>query len=231
MIVALWMERTGDPNPMAANGIGPMKTNRWLLALALVAPVLAPAAGRAQMARDTGLIVSSVEAAIAQPAPRLENFSLVADVSDRTLYVMSGTRVVRTYPVSVGEPGFDTPTGQFTIRRMIWNPDWRPPNSGWARGKKYEAPGSPGNPMGRVKMFFRDPDFYIHGTGLTSSLGSARSHGCIRMRNIDVVELARLVMVNGGDPKNPEWFQETIAQADQSRHVTLPRPVTFRVRE
>lgn len=207
-----------------------MNRNRWLLALALVAPALAPEGARAQMARDTGLIVSSVEAAIERPASRMENFTLIADVSDRTLYVMSGDRVVRSYPVSVGEPGYDTPTGQFTIRRMIWNPDWRPPPSRWARDKKYEAPGSPGNPMGRVKMFFREPDFYIHGTGLTSSLGNARSHGCIRMRNIDAVELARLVMVNGGEPKNPQWFQETIAQADRMRPVTLPRPVTFRVR-
>jgi lipoprotein-anchoring transpeptidase ErfK/SrfK len=210
-----------------------MKRNTWLVALALFAPALAPESGRAQMAlsRDSGLIVSSVEAAIAQPARRMANFSVVVDVSDRALYVMSGQRVVRSYPVSVGEAGYDTPTGQFTIRRMIWNPDWRPPASAWARDKKYEAPGSPGNPMGRVKMFFRDPDFYIHGTGLTSSLGNARSHGCVRMRNIDVVELARLVMVNGGDPKNDQWFQETIAQKDDMRAVTLPTPVTVRVRE
>jgi murein L,D-transpeptidase YcbB/YkuD len=80
-------------------------------------------------------------------------------------------------------------------------------------------------------MFFREPDFYIHGTGLTSSLGNARSHGCIRMRNIDAVELARLVMVNGGDTKNDAWYQETVAKADNMRPVTLPTPVTFRVRE
>ncbi|HEU0013999.1 MAG TPA: L,D-transpeptidase [Longimicrobium sp.] len=214
---------------------------RWTLALAALLAA-APAAAQAQMARadgdrrpaaaarDTGLIVSSVEAAIARPAPRYENFSLIVDLSDRMLYVLSGDDVVRQYPVAIGEEGYDTPDGSFRISRMIWNPDWTPPPSEWAKDKKYEAPGSPGNPMGRVKMFFRDPDFYIHGTGLTSSLGRARSHGCVRMRNIDVVELARLVMVNGGEPRDAEWYQQTLAERETMRTVTLRRPVPVRVR-
>ncbi|HWK89085.1 MAG TPA: L,D-transpeptidase [Longimicrobium sp.] len=219
-----------------------MHCRRWMMALAALL-VAAPAASQAQMARadadararptaarDTGLIVSSVEAAIARPAPRYENFSLIVDLSDRVLYVLSGADVVRQYPVAIGEEAYATPPGSFRISRMLWNPDWTPPDSEWARDKKYEAPGSPGNPMGRVKMFFRDPDFYIHGTGLTSSLGRARSHGCVRMRNIDVVELARLVMVNGGQPKDPEWYQQTLAERETMRVVTLPRPVPVRVR-
>ena len=166
-------------------------------AVAAAMAVALPQVGGAQapVARDTGLIVGSVQAAIRQPARRMENFGLIVDLSDRRLYVMSGSDVVRTFPVAIGEEGYDTPDGSFTIRRMIWNPDWRPPPSAWARDKKYEAPGSPGNPMGRVKMFFREPDYYIHGTGLASSLGNARSHGCIRMRNIDVVDLFNRVPV------------------------------------
>jgi lipoprotein-anchoring transpeptidase ErfK/SrfK len=208
-----------------------MKISRgWVMAAALAAAVPEAATAQAPVARDTGLIVGSVQAAIRQPARRMENFSLVVDLSDRRLYVMSGSDVVRTFPVAVGEEGYDTPSGTFTIRRMLWNPDWRPPPSAWARDKKYEAPGSPGNPMGRVKMFFREPDYYIHGTGLASSLGNARSHGCIRMRNIDAVELARLVMINGGDNRDQEWYEQTIANATTMREVNLPRPVTVRVR-
>ena len=202
------------------------------LAVAAAMAVGVPDAGSAQarVARDTGLIVGSVESAIRQPAPRIANFALVVDVSDRRLYVMSGDDVVQTFPVSVGDEGYDTPTGSFTIRRMIWNPSWTPPASAWARDKKYEAPGSPGNPMGRVKMFFREPDYYIHGTGLASSLGNARSHGCLRMRNIDAVQLARLVMINGGGTQDQSWYEQTIANPTNLREVNLPRPVTIRVR-
>jgi lipoprotein-anchoring transpeptidase ErfK/SrfK len=113
---------------------------------------------------------------------------------------------------------------------MIWNPSWRPPPSAWARDDVPQAPGAPGNPMGRVKIFFQEPDYYIHGTGLTGSLGNARSHGCVRMRNIDAVELARMVMVNAGIERDAEWYQKTIAEKTVSREVNLTRPIAIRVR-
>ncbi len=202
----------------------------WVVAAAMAVVVPDAGAAQARVARDTGLIVGSVESAIRQPARRMENFGLIVDLSDRRLYVMSGDDVVQTFPVSIGEEDYATPAGNFTIRRMIWNPSWTPPRSAWARDKKYEAPGSPGNPMGRVKMFFREPDYYIHGTGLASSLGNARSHGCLRMRNIDAVQLARIVMINGGGTQDQAWYEQTIANPTTLREVNLPRPVTIRVR-
>jgi lipoprotein-anchoring transpeptidase ErfK/SrfK len=207
-------------------------TIRRTLAIAAFVALAAPAAAQAPNTapRDTGLILSSVEAAVRTRVERYEDFSLIVDLSDRRLYLMSGDDVVRSYLVSVGDEGFDTPSGNFHIARMIWNPAWVPPPSAWAAEKEPEAPGSPGNPMGRVKMFFREPDYYIHGTGLPSSLGRARSHGCIRMRNIDAVELARIVMINGGSDRDQAWYDETVANATTSREVTLPRPVAVRVR-
>jgi hypothetical protein len=47
--------------------------------------------------------------------------------------------------------------------------------------------------MGRAKIFFRDPDYYIHGTPSEGRLGQPASHGCVRMRNADVLALARLI--------------------------------------
>jgi lipoprotein-anchoring transpeptidase ErfK/SrfK len=209
-----------------------MRQRFWVIALTTaLGAAAAPAAASAQAApRDTGLILSTPEAAVAAPVRRVKDFSLLVDLSDRTLYVMSGAEVVRRFPVSVGQEGFSTPPGTYRIGHMIWNPRWVPPSSSWARDHEPEAPGSPGNPMGRVKMFFREPDLYIHGTGLPSSLGRARSHGCVRMRNTDAVEVARMVMVHGGDARAPEWFQQTLAAGDTSREVELPRPVRVRIR-
>jgi lipoprotein-anchoring transpeptidase ErfK/SrfK len=205
--------------------------NRWLMAAGAALAMAAPQAAHAQPApRDTGLILGSIDAAIRQPVSRLQDLSVIVDLSDRKLYLMSGDEVVKDYLVSVGDEGYDTPSGTFRIQRMIWNPSWTPPPSAWARDKKPEPPGSPGNPMGRVKMFFREPDYYIHGTGHAASLGQAWSHGCIRMRNIDVVELARILMINAGAQRGQDWYQETIANATTSREVTLPRPVPVRVR-
>ena len=203
----------------------------WPVALA-AAVFLAGTPARAQHTapRDTGLILSTPEAAIAQPVRRLEDFSITVDLSDRMLYVMSGDSIARQYPVAVGSEGYGTPAGRYRINRMVWNPGWVPPPSAWARDKKPEPPGSPGNPMGRVKIFFREPDYYIHGTGLASSLGRARSHGCIRMRNVDAVEIARMVMIHAGEERSDEWYRQTIAEREVSRVVTLDRPIVVRIR-
>src|SRR5688500_8262112 len=132
-----------DIQPVALRGEVLMRKRR-LMAAALLAA--APGAANAQPAqhtapRDTGLILGSIEAAITQPLRRIENMALIVDLSDRRLYVTSGDRVVKTYMVSVGEEGYGTPSGQFRIQRMIWNPSWRPPPSAWARDKKPEPPG------------------------------------------------------------------------------------------
>jgi murein L,D-transpeptidase YcbB/YkuD len=199
----------------------------WMLGLLAAVPV----AARAQAPLERGLILSSMEAAIGRPAEVIEDFSITVDLSDRTLYLLSGDEVVRSWPVSVGMRSYPTPKGDFRIRRIDWNPSWRPPPSGWARDRSPEPPGSPANPMGRVKIFFRAPDYYIHGTGHAGSLGGAASHGCIRMRNIDAVELARIVMVNGGEERPQKWYEDVLEQKETTRQVALSKPVRVRIRE
>jgi murein L,D-transpeptidase YcbB/YkuD len=99
--------------------------------------------------------------------------------------------VVSTYPVTIGKRTHPTPTGRYTIRTVEWNPWWHPPDSDWARGREITPPG-PANPMGRAKLVFR-PLYFIHGTTEPRSIGTAASHGCVRMRNADVVALGLLL--------------------------------------
>ncbi len=168
-------------------------------------------------------------AAFADAAPR-STFALEVDVSERRLYVKEDGEVVRTYLVAVGRPGNPTPRGTFRVRHLIWNPRWVPPDADWAKEKTAKAPGDPRNPMGRVKIFFREPDYYIHGTRELDSLGEAESRGCIRMRNSDVVSLARLVMSKGGTPRDPSWFRRVLNRVTRSQEVYLERSVTLTVR-
>ncbi|HYH79572.1 MAG TPA: L,D-transpeptidase [Longimicrobium sp.] len=204
--------------------------HKWKAIAAAAAMILAPAAAQAQAPRPTGLILGSMEQAVAVPVTKVKNFSIIVDLSERTLYALSGDDVIRSWPVAVGLEGYDTPAGAYRISHMIWNPRWVPPRSAWARDRKPEPPGAISNPMGRVKMFFREPDLYIHGTYLPSSLGNARSHGCIRMRNIDAVELARIVMIHGGSDRPADWYQQAVTVADTSREVRLETPVRLRIR-
>ena len=160
---------------------------------------------------------------------RGESFYLSVDLSERTLYVMRNGAQVGSYPVAVGQRQHPTPTGQYRIRRLVWNPRWVPPDARWARGKQARAPGDPRNPMGRVKLFFKEPDLYIHGTHEVDSLGSAESHGCLRMRNSDVIALGRTVMQNGGAPRDPSWFRRVLNRVTSTRQVGLSSPVLVEI--
>jgi lipoprotein-anchoring transpeptidase ErfK/SrfK len=124
---------------------------------------------------------------------------LKVDLSERRLYVIENGETVQTYRVAVGKPSNPTPTGTFRTGRIEWNPGWNPPNSPWARGQKPRAPGDPKNPMRGVKIYFREPSYYIHGTNDPASIGQAASHGCIRMTESDAKALARRIESAGGN--------------------------------
>jgi hypothetical protein len=84
--------------------------------------------------------------------------------------------------------------------------------------------------MGRVKIFFREPTYYIHGTNAEASIGTAASHGCVRMLNDDVVVLARLLIERTGTPIEPGLIQRLINRARQTREVRLESAVPLLVR-
>ena len=70
------------------------------------------------------------------------------------------------------------------------NPAWHVPNSAWAGDLAGQIiPGGvPENPL-KARWLGIFDGAGIHGTDATSSIGSAASHGCIRMLIPDVIEL------------------------------------------
>ena len=102
----------------------------------------------------------------------------------RRLTLFRGTRpgrmrVAASFPVAVGMPSYPTPLGSFSIRTKTRNPWWYPPNQPWAQGASPIPPG-PGNPLG-TRWMGLGGGVGIHGTPNSGSIGSAASHGCIRM--------------------------------------------------
>ena len=139
-----------------------------------------------------------------------------------------GDSLVHSAPVAIGMRGFRTPRGEFEISSIDWNPWWIPPDRAWARKERPTPPG-PTNPMGRVKLNF-EPLYFLHGTPFDESIGSAASHGCIRMKNNDAIELARLVQRFG----NPTLFEEDPEQLTidllTTRTIALEEPVPLEIR-
>ena len=96
----------------------------------------------------------------------------------------------KTYRIAVGRQGLETPAGLYHIQDKQVNPSWHVPNSPWA-GKlagKVIPPG-PANPIKARWMGIFDGGAGIHGTDELDSLGTAASHGCIRMAIPDVIQL------------------------------------------
>ena len=154
--------------------------------------------------------------------------TMAVSTQKKILVVRIGGTEMRRYSVAVGTKAKPTPMGQFTVKHIVWNPSWHPPDEKWAKGKKPAGPGDPKNPMKIVKIFFQEPDYYIHGTDAEDSLGLAASHGCIRMAQEDVYKLARYLQDHAGAAKSDDWYAQVI-NGSQSQSVILPRSVPLAI--
>ncbi|MHB2016094.1 MAG: L,D-transpeptidase family protein [Candidatus Xenobia bacterium] len=119
---------------------------------------------------------------------------IIVDLGRYQLVLVDGTVVERRYPICCGQPGHPTPTGEFHVMDMVTNPTWYPPKSPWAANAKIIPPG-PDNPLGTRWMGLDNDVVGIHGTNAPYSIGTASSHGCMRMHIKDVEELYKHVHV------------------------------------
>jgi lipoprotein-anchoring transpeptidase ErfK/SrfK len=112
------------------------------------------------------------------------------------LTVYDRLRPKRTYRVAVGQVGLETPAGLYHVQNKAVNPAWHVPQSAWAGALagKTIAGTDPANPI-KARWLGIFDGAGIHGTDNISSLGSAASHGCIRMAIPDVIQVYNEVPV------------------------------------
>ncbi len=125
----------------------------------------------------------------------------------RRVFLLDNGRLRNAFPVAIGMPGWETPTGRFEVLQKIPNPVWVHPVS----GDRVEEQGV-NNPLGSHWIAFHrdcrgrdahDGDAWItikgctttgfHGTPHRWTVGRAVSHGCVRLYNEDVRALYRQV--------------------------------------
>jgi L,D-transpeptidase catalytic domain/Putative peptidoglycan binding domain len=118
---------------------------------------------------------------------------ITIDRSHFTLRLWKNLRLYRSYTIAVGRQGLETPAGLYEINDRQVNPSWHVPNSSWAGALAGRViPPGPDDPIkARWLGFYNGAG--IHGTDEISSLGTAASHGCIRMSIPDVEQLYPLV--------------------------------------
>ena len=114
-----------------------------------------------------------------------------------SLKVYKKLKLKRSYTIAVGQAGLDTPAGKYNIQNKAVDPAWHVPNSAWAGDLAGQVipGGAPNNPLKARWLGIYD-GAGIHGTSDIGSLGTAASHGCIRMAIPDVMEVYEMVPVN-----------------------------------
>ena len=125
---------------------------------------------------------------------------VVINLSEMRLYYLftrSGSRRVATFPIGIGEEGYNTPLGNFTVIQKILHPSWYVPRS--IRNEQPELPAivppGPENPLGSHALRLSLRTVLIHGTNRPFAIGRKASHGCIRLYPEDIPTLFQMVPV------------------------------------
>ena len=124
---------------------------------------------------------------------------IIINRSDFTLTLYKNLKSFKSYGIAVGQAGLESPPGLHSVTDKTVDPTWYVPQAAWAGSLAGQVipGGAPDNPLkARWIGFF--PGDGIHGTADDASIGSAASHGCIRMHVPDVEDLYDRVEV--GDP-------------------------------
>ena len=195
----------------------------------LVFTLLSTACGglpRLGSGRDAAIVSRSAQSGAFQSTAGAE-LALTLNLPAFRLEVRRGPELLRAYRVAIGMREYPTPQGSFSITHIEWNPWWIPPDRDWARHERVTPPGT-GNPMGKVKLYFR-PLYFLHGTPLVSSIGSAASHGCVRMRNDDAIDLALLIHAADLPAVSAEKLDSLQNDQTMTRMFPLNQPVPLQV--
>jgi lipoprotein-anchoring transpeptidase ErfK/SrfK len=123
--------------------------------------------------------------------------TIVVSLHERRVILYNGAKVEKVYRCAIGQPRYPTPVGTWKIVAKVKNPSWRNNGSAWAKNMpKYIGPGA-NNPLGTRALYLNASGIRIHGIPAheNSSIGRAASHGCIRLKNSDVVNLYPRVKV------------------------------------
>jgi lipoprotein-anchoring transpeptidase ErfK/SrfK len=125
--------------------------------------------------------------------------TIVVDSKAKFLYLVEPDKKAIRYGVAVGSEAFGW-TGGAEIGRVAEWPRWIPPAEmveRWPHLKPIRdaggLEGGPDNPLGARALYLyqdnKDTLYRIHGTNEPGKIGQNASSGCIRMTNIDVIDL------------------------------------------
>lgn len=145
----------------------------------------------------TGEKTAALSVSVIAPTVTSDNLgtAILVRRTQRKLYLYVHGKLARTYGVAVGTPGHPTPLGHWKIVQKRYLPTWYNPGSDWAKTMPATIAPGPSNPLGTRALNLNVSGIRIHGTTKDSSIGTAASHGCMRMHRADIEDLFGRVTV------------------------------------
>ena len=114
-------------------------------------------------------------------APPTQHQQLVINIAELRLYFFDkSTGTIQTNPIGIGDEGWESPLGTFSIVEKRPSPTWYIPQSLQAKYGMASMPPGPENPLGEFMLKFSAGAYGIHGTAMPWGVGRLVSHGCIR---------------------------------------------------
>lgn len=131
--------------------------------------------------------------------------TIIVDTGERALYLVLDDGMALKYGVGVGRAGFSWKGAAHIKRKAKW-PAWYPTENmrrrEWKKNRRKlpkMVEGGPKNPLGARALYLyqgnRDTLYRIHGTNNPASIGHARSSGCIRLLNEEIIDLHKRAQI------------------------------------
>lgn len=115
--------------------------------------------------------------------------ALIVSRSQRKVRLYDGTKLVKAYSIAVGTSAHPTPLGDWVIENKRYLPTWTNPHSAWSAGMPESIGPGYSNPLGTRALDVSASGIRFHGTTNDGSIGTAASHGCMRMHMWDIEDL------------------------------------------
>ncbi len=140
----------------------------------------------------TVVTVAAVAKTKLPPVTRIE-----VDKTEQAVRAYAGDKLVAVYPATVGSQERPAPDGSWKVRtvatKATYTFDPKRLTFGDPGLGKLTVKAGPNNPVGTTWIALTKPTYGIHGTPDPRLVGKRASHGCIRLTNWDVEQLAQAV--------------------------------------
>ncbi len=164
-----------------------------------------------------------------------DNIKITINVPAFQMTLWQNGKEVKSYPVGVGMKDYPIFIGIREASSVEWNPVWIPPSSDWidassnVKAGEIILPTDPRNPLGKLKIPL-GYGYLLHQAKGAGDIGSLVSHGCVRVMQKDLYDLAEKIVAARSLPVSAEEIakaKRTKAQIIAPLEPIIPVEITY----